>query len=387
MLRRLSTLDRSFQSVMGVLVVILGFAEARSVDAGEPADYRRVIKADVVAIDQPISVNRLGAVVPRGVVYALKRDVEPKVAPAPPPVKASVTTIKGGFIDNKVQWVLQATDVAVGDVVQWVIANDPGHENFSHGVSFLNFKDQAEPFLEILPGGQDLKDQSAAFPKATFPDATNPMGTAGFNAQGTVLLKARIKALPKAGGSIPYLCTIHKNMMTGSLSPPVLKATVTVSGGLVVVAGQPTVRWRFERSAVAIGDVVEWVVGNATGHENVPHGVTFLNFKEQAEPYLEILPGGKELKDQSVAFPKATFPDATNPIGTDGVPTQGTVLLRTGSRPCRPTVRSPSSAPSTRPRCPAGWSASISSARTSGRGRWCSAPTSAISWRSASRTS
>src|SRR5688572_26462902 len=37
----------------------------------------RVIKADVVALDQAIMYNRLGTINPNGMIYALKRDVVP----------------------------------------------------------------------------------------------------------------------------------------------------------------------------------------------------------------------------------------------------------------------------------------------------------------------
>lgn len=38
----------------------------------------RIIKADVVAFDQPFFYNRLGAVNPAGMIYSLRRDVEAK---------------------------------------------------------------------------------------------------------------------------------------------------------------------------------------------------------------------------------------------------------------------------------------------------------------------
>jgi manganese oxidase len=41
-------------------------------------DCVRTIKADVVAFDQPFFYNRLGAVNPAGMIYALRRDVKPK---------------------------------------------------------------------------------------------------------------------------------------------------------------------------------------------------------------------------------------------------------------------------------------------------------------------
>jgi hypothetical protein len=46
-------------------------------EPAESAYCERTIKADVVALDQVITYNRLGAVNPAGMIYALRRDVEP----------------------------------------------------------------------------------------------------------------------------------------------------------------------------------------------------------------------------------------------------------------------------------------------------------------------
>jgi hypothetical protein len=43
-------------------------------------DCQRIVKADVVAFDQPFFYNRLGAVNPAGMIYALKRDVQAKTS-------------------------------------------------------------------------------------------------------------------------------------------------------------------------------------------------------------------------------------------------------------------------------------------------------------------
>ena len=59
----------------GVLLVSPG---GESAAAGpEPRPVRRVIHAEVVALDQPYFYNRLGANAPDGMIYALKRDVVP----------------------------------------------------------------------------------------------------------------------------------------------------------------------------------------------------------------------------------------------------------------------------------------------------------------------
>ena len=43
--------------------------------AAQQQSCARVIEADIVAIDQPIYLNRLGASLPGGMIYALRRDI------------------------------------------------------------------------------------------------------------------------------------------------------------------------------------------------------------------------------------------------------------------------------------------------------------------------
>src|SRR5215471_3539725 len=46
----------------------------KPVAAPVPAQCKRMITADVVAIPQPIMMNRLGAAIPGGMIFALRRD-------------------------------------------------------------------------------------------------------------------------------------------------------------------------------------------------------------------------------------------------------------------------------------------------------------------------
>lgn len=50
--------------------------KAQTAGAQVPAPCRRMIKADVVALSQPIMLNRLGATIPDGMIFALRKDVE-----------------------------------------------------------------------------------------------------------------------------------------------------------------------------------------------------------------------------------------------------------------------------------------------------------------------
>ena len=66
---------------VSMMLLCAGTTRAQIVGGGEtiisPA-CERIVKADVVAFDQPFFYNRLGAVNPAGMIYALRRDVQPK---------------------------------------------------------------------------------------------------------------------------------------------------------------------------------------------------------------------------------------------------------------------------------------------------------------------
>ncbi len=68
-------------SVAGVLALTLvtttvAYAQAEETITPPPPNCERTIKADVVAFDQVFTYNRLGAVNPAGMIYALRRDVK-----------------------------------------------------------------------------------------------------------------------------------------------------------------------------------------------------------------------------------------------------------------------------------------------------------------------
>jgi hypothetical protein len=68
-------------SLVGILITSIvacaGVAKAQTEIVPAP-NCERTIKADVVAFDQPFFYNRLGAVNPAGMIYALRSDVQPK---------------------------------------------------------------------------------------------------------------------------------------------------------------------------------------------------------------------------------------------------------------------------------------------------------------------
>src|SRR4051812_34074875 len=68
-----------FASLCGTVAILLA-AAAGNVSAQTPTptpSCERTVKADVVAFDQVFFYNRLGAVNPSGMIYALRRDVVP----------------------------------------------------------------------------------------------------------------------------------------------------------------------------------------------------------------------------------------------------------------------------------------------------------------------
>src|SRR5688572_32267700 len=66
---------------VSMMLLCVGITKAQETTEGEiiiSPTCARTIKADVVAFDQPFFYNRLGAVNPAGMIYALRRDVMPK---------------------------------------------------------------------------------------------------------------------------------------------------------------------------------------------------------------------------------------------------------------------------------------------------------------------
>ncbi len=63
-----------FSSCCAAVIVLVAVSSARA-QAPPPVNCERTVKADVVALDQVIIYNRLGAINPAGMIYALKRDV------------------------------------------------------------------------------------------------------------------------------------------------------------------------------------------------------------------------------------------------------------------------------------------------------------------------
>jgi len=63
-----------FASGCAALVLLLAVARVHAQTA-PPPNCDRTVKADVVALDQALIYNRLGAINPAGMIYALRRDV------------------------------------------------------------------------------------------------------------------------------------------------------------------------------------------------------------------------------------------------------------------------------------------------------------------------
>ncbi len=61
----------AFIAALACLFVVSNVARATA----QQQSCARVVEADIVAIDQPIFLNRLGASMPGGMIYALRRDV------------------------------------------------------------------------------------------------------------------------------------------------------------------------------------------------------------------------------------------------------------------------------------------------------------------------
>ena len=73
--------------LLGYLLMIPILLLATAGPATAQAQCKRTINASVVALSQPIMLNRLGAAIPDGLIFALKRDTQ---------VNAGITQLKPG---------------------------------------------------------------------------------------------------------------------------------------------------------------------------------------------------------------------------------------------------------------------------------------------------
>src|ERR671915_493643 len=64
-----------FASGCAATVVLIAASGAQAQTSPPPTTCERTVKAEVVALDQALIYNRLGAINPAGMIYALKRDV------------------------------------------------------------------------------------------------------------------------------------------------------------------------------------------------------------------------------------------------------------------------------------------------------------------------
>src|SRR4026207_891560 len=75
-MKLVKTLQQCVSFAIAVTVIFVFASAVRTQEITPSCD--RTIKADVVAFDQPFFYNRLGAVNPAGMIYALRRDVKVK---------------------------------------------------------------------------------------------------------------------------------------------------------------------------------------------------------------------------------------------------------------------------------------------------------------------
>ena len=77
-----------FSSCCSALIAFVA-ASAAHAQTAPPVNCDRTVKADVVALDQVIIYNRLGAINPAGMMYALKRDIVARLSEMAPKNKVA----------------------------------------------------------------------------------------------------------------------------------------------------------------------------------------------------------------------------------------------------------------------------------------------------------
>src|SRR2546422_460841 len=90
---------KNLQLVGGGLGFLLfcGMLQAQS-QAAPQASCNRTLFANVVALDQPLMLNRLGSYIPGGMIYALARDVVDTGGGSPTPTSCAGGACKPGQV-------------------------------------------------------------------------------------------------------------------------------------------------------------------------------------------------------------------------------------------------------------------------------------------------
>ncbi len=327
-------------AVVGCVVAahtgIIAIGQESHDDGQKTKPSGRTVVAEVVALDQPILVSRLGANVPQGKVYALRTDVmtkdDPKSLyfctqhgypmrgmlgvserPAPPkppgPGDPKTIVITGETGPNRWSVTVNGqqqtgSDVTVnaGDSIVWDVLTG------RHGIGFHS-EAAAKAVLTFTPvSGHVLENFPGPF-NAPGAGPASGWGTKPINGSGTPI---RIAAATVNQGvqnqTLNYFCTQHGVNMEGNL---------TVGGAsknIVIIGETGPNRWAVEVDGtpqsgsdvtVSEGDSITWEV--KSGH----HGIGF-HSKAAAEAVLTFTPvPGHVLEDFPAAFPQPPAGPAT----------------------------------------------------------------------------
>lgn len=191
-------------------------------------------------------------------------------------------------------WEPKELTVKPGDMVEWSVKSG------LHGVVFTDW-DKAKQVLEPVGGLPILPNGFKPPAQATH---TNGAGAG----KGTLLFRAKVKAIPAGMTEVPFFCTVHGTTMDGKL-----KLEAAAAGTKVTINGVAPMKWDPLMATVKPGDTVEWV--SKSGF----HGVLFNDF-DKAKQVLKI--------DTTVGLPikaQAALPAPAQ--GTDGAGA-GTLLVR-----------------------------------------------------------
>ena len=158
---------RRWQLLCAGVVALLAVSSAHA-QTSPPTTCERTVKADVVALDQALIYNRLGAINPAGMIYALKRDVV-AIDPSKGLVAGNVQ-LRPGKRPRPI-----ALRMNVGDCLQInftnLLAPDIGNINTSPPDNDPNDEEAPDP-----PEAQDFKSFAANNAPATRTASAHIMG-------------------------------------------------------------------------------------------------------------------------------------------------------------------------------------------------------------------
>jgi hypothetical protein len=343
------------------LVFLLAFvlpltAQQSQGSQGNSCSGKRMLWADVVALDQPYMVNRLGASMPEGMVYALKRDVVSKTcaggAPCGDPLQSGNVMLRAGKRARPI--VLRAN---VDDCITITFTNllakgptnfqQPATRNASFhiaGMEMVGTINSDGSFVasnadSTIPPGGTIKYVLRATQEGTFLINSEGAAWGGKNqsndgAQVTAGLFGAMNVQPRNSewyrsqvthDELEYAINTSLSGGFSALGQPFINYKAKFPAGHPM-AGLPVLNMLDDKNNIVYTDLTAVITGPNAGKWPEEQAATDPNLRpvniepNRLDPYREFTLGYHELMNGVQAFPIFDDPDPNDPVTKDGKP-------------------------------------------------------------------